>query len=113
MRRPFGLTVPIHIGTVRICPVRIELPAVGTVAVALPAAGTVAKVLGRGVAGLDDMESAELHKHRESVEDQLTVCLQTLAVSLAVAFRPMPSELLAAKRQRTNLVAVQLPVSTR
>ena len=112
MRRPFGLFCPIQIGMARICPLHIQLPAAGTVAVALLAAGAVAdagKAPGRGIAGPADMELAEWHKHRESVEDQLAVYLQTLAV----AFRPMPSEPPVAQRQQTNRVAVQLPVSTR
>ena len=87
MRRPFGLTFPIHTGMVRFYPLHIQLPAIGTVAVAVLAVGTVAAVLGRGIAGLDDMESAELHKHRESAEDQLVVYLQTLAAAFRSCLR--------------------------
>ena len=90
MRRPFGLSFPIRIETARSY---VQFLAVGPVAAVLPAAEDVAKAQVRGIAGLAEMESAERHKHRESVEDQLAVYFQTLAF----AFRPMPSELLVAQ----------------
>ena len=93
----------------RTCPLHIQLPAIGTVAAALLVAGDVTTAPGRVMAGVADMEPAERHTHRESAEGQLVVYLQ----ALAAASRSMPSELLVAQRQRTNLVAVRLPVSTR
>ena len=87
----------------------VQLPAIGLVVAVLPAAEDVAKAQVRGIAGLAEMEPAERHTHRGSADDELVVCLQTLAA----ASQSMLSELPVVLPKRIILVAVRLLVSTR